>query len=209
MSTFSTPIPHGTALERLTPSAPLPATTPPLRLAGDPLMWIGVPAGTAIAAFATGIVVNVQAPSVAGITASACTIFQLSPLPQANAAAFNAIPGGLPVQIVIANGSVSSPATDELLLAGGGLVTAPAGSGSTAFVAVAFQDRLCRDALTWAEAVNSNHVPQEIFEQVKKQLSDEELIDLTLAVGNLNTWNKLNIALSPMKPGSYTVGQFG
>jgi AhpD family alkylhydroperoxidase len=64
-------------------------------------------------------------------------------------------------------------------------------------------------ALTWAEAVNSNHVPQEIFEQVKKQLSDEELIDLTLAVGNLNTWNKLNIALSPMKPGSYTVGQFG
>jgi AhpD family alkylhydroperoxidase len=64
-------------------------------------------------------------------------------------------------------------------------------------------------ALAWAEAANSNHVPQEIFEQVKKQLSDEELIDLTLAVGNLNTWNKLNIALSPMKPGSYTVGQFG
>jgi AhpD family alkylhydroperoxidase len=64
-------------------------------------------------------------------------------------------------------------------------------------------------ALMWAEAVNSNHVPQEIFEQVKKHLSDEELIDLTLAVGNLNTWNKLNIALSPMKPGSYTVGQFG
>ena len=64
-------------------------------------------------------------------------------------------------------------------------------------------------ALAWAEAVNSNHVPQEIFEQAKKQLSDEELIDLTLAVGNLNTWNKMNIALSPMKPGSYTVGQFG
>ena len=66
-----------------------------------------------------------------------------------------------------------------------------------------------RAALTWAEAVNSNHVPQEIFDKVKTQLSDQELIDLTLAVGNLNTWNKLNIALSPMKPGSYTVGQFG
>lgn len=64
-------------------------------------------------------------------------------------------------------------------------------------------------ALLWAEAVNANNVPQETFEEVKKQLSDEELIDLTLAVGNLNTWNKLNIALSPMKPGSYTVGQFG
>jgi AhpD family alkylhydroperoxidase len=64
-------------------------------------------------------------------------------------------------------------------------------------------------ALAWAEAVNSHHVPQEIFDDVKEHLSDEELIDLTLAVGNLNTWNKLNIALSPMKPGSYTVGQFG
>ena len=64
-------------------------------------------------------------------------------------------------------------------------------------------------ALTWAEAVNSNHVPQEVFDQAKNQFSDEELIDLTLAVGGLNVWNKLNIALSPMKPGSYTVGQFG
>jgi AhpD family alkylhydroperoxidase len=66
-----------------------------------------------------------------------------------------------------------------------------------------------RAALAWAEGVNRNHVPQELFEEAKAQLSDEELIDLTLAVGNLNTWNKLNIALSPMKPGSYAVGQFG
>ena len=64
-------------------------------------------------------------------------------------------------------------------------------------------------ALTWAEAVNANHVPQEIFDAVKEHLSDEELIDLTLAIGNLVTWNKLNIALHPMKPGTYTVGQFG
>ena len=66
-----------------------------------------------------------------------------------------------------------------------------------------------RAAFTWAEAVNRNHVPQEIFDEVKKQLSDEELIDLTLAVSNINTWNKLNLAFSPLKPGSYSVGQFG
>jgi len=63
-------------------------------------------------------------------------------------------------------------------------------------------------ALAWAEAVNKNQVPQEIFDEVKKQLSDEELIDLTLAVCGINTWNKLNLAFSPLKTGSYQVGQF-
>jgi len=66
-----------------------------------------------------------------------------------------------------------------------------------------------RAALEWAEAVNSHHVPEEVYEQAKKHLSDKELFDLTLAVGIGATWNKLNIAFSPLKPGSYTVGQFG
>jgi AhpD family alkylhydroperoxidase len=63
-------------------------------------------------------------------------------------------------------------------------------------------------ALAWAEAVNSHHVPEEVFDEAKKHFSDEELFDLTLAVGTSATWNKLNIALLPVKPGSYTVGQF-
>ncbi len=66
-----------------------------------------------------------------------------------------------------------------------------------------------RAALTWAEAVNSAEVPQAIFDEVKDQFSDEELIDLTLAVTNINTWNRLNLAFHPVKPGTYTVGQFG
>lgn len=153
MTTFATPFPHGTALERVTPSAALPSTTPPLRFAGDPLMWIGVPAGTNVAAFATGIVSGVSAPNVAGVTTAPCTILQFSPLPQTNAAAFNAIAGGLPVQIVVVAGSLGSPATDDLLVAGALLATAPAGTGSTAWLAFAFGDRLCRDPLTWAEAI--------------------------------------------------------
>ena len=63
-------------------------------------------------------------------------------------------------------------------------------------------------ALAWAEAVNQNHVTQEVFEEVRKQLSGEELIDLTLAVAAVSTWNKLNLAFAPLEPGSYAVGQF-
>jgi AhpD family alkylhydroperoxidase len=65
-----------------------------------------------------------------------------------------------------------------------------------------------RAALKWAEAVNSHHVPQDIFDEVKLHLSEDELIDITFAVGILGIWNKLNCSFFPMKPGSYTVGQF-
>lgn len=66
-----------------------------------------------------------------------------------------------------------------------------------------------RAAFEWAEAVNAKDVPQEVFERVKAHFTEEEMIDLTLAVGGINIWNRLNIAFHPMKPGSYTVGQFG
>ena len=62
-------------------------------------------------------------------------------------------------------------------------------------------------ALAWAEAVNAHHVPQEAFDDAKKHFSDEELIDLTLAVAGVSVWNKLNIAFSPLEPGSYATGQ--
>ena len=159
MTTFVTPLPHGTVLQRITPSALVPSAlapplaSPPLRFAGDPLMWIGVPAGTSIGAIATGIAVCVTASSADGLIAGPCTIVQLSPLPQMNAQAFNAIAGGLPVQMVVVSGSLGAPTTDDLIAAGAPLVTAPPGAGSTAFLAVAYQDRLCRDPLTWAEAI--------------------------------------------------------
>jgi len=158
MTTFVTPVAHGTVLQRLTPSAALPVdTTPALRFAGDPLMWIGLPPGTAVTAFATGAIVQTTAASVPGVVSSGCTIFQLSPLPQMNPQAFNAIQGGLPVQMLIVTGTVSAPATDDMLIAGVTLATAPGGSTSTAFLAFAFQDRVCRDPLSWAEAIASSN----------------------------------------------------
>jgi len=63
-------------------------------------------------------------------------------------------------------------------------------------------------ALTWAEAVTSCNVPDNIYLAVTAQFTDEELIDLTLAITTINTWNRFNLAF-PNEPGTYKVGQFG
>ncbi|MVM34132.1 carboxymuconolactone decarboxylase family protein [Spirosoma sp. HMF4905] len=67
-----------------------------------------------------------------------------------------------------------------------------------------------RAAFAWAEAVTACHVPDDVYSQAKGQFSDEELIDLTLAVTTINTWNRFNHAFMDITtPGSYRVGQFG
>ena len=67
-----------------------------------------------------------------------------------------------------------------------------------------------RAALAWAEAVTfvaEGHVPDEIYEEARREFSEEELIDLTLAVATINGWNRLNIAFRT-EAGSYRPGQF-
>ena len=155
MSTFNTPVTHGTMLERIVPSAAVPSD-PHLRFAQDPLCWIGVPQATVINAFATGAVARADGASngVPNNAGSQWIAFQLSPIPQLAPAAFKAIPGGLPVMLVIVAGSgIATPLADDLLIGGSPLVTAPAGGGSTAFFAFAFQDRICRDPLSALEAI--------------------------------------------------------
>lgn len=65
-----------------------------------------------------------------------------------------------------------------------------------------------RAALAWAEAVTNCDVADSIYSDAIKQFSDEELIDLTLAITTINTWNRINLAF-PNTPGTYKVGQFG
>jgi AhpD family alkylhydroperoxidase len=65
-----------------------------------------------------------------------------------------------------------------------------------------------RAALAWAEAVTQCHVPDEVYTRAKGQFSDEELIDLTLTITTINTYNRLNLAF-PTTPGTYQVGQYG
>lgn len=157
MTAFATPIASGLHLERVTHSAPVPD----LRFAGDPLMWLGVPPLTAINAFAMGTIARAGGLTngVLGI-AGAWTLFQVSPLPQRDPPAFKLIPGGLPVQLVIVMGTAPGvPDNDDCLQAGALVAKAPVVAGvveSTAFISFAFQDRLCRDPLTWAEAIASS-----------------------------------------------------
>jgi len=65
-----------------------------------------------------------------------------------------------------------------------------------------------RAALIWAEAVTKCDIPDAVYSEVSELFTEAELIDLTLAVTTINTWNRLNIAF-PNEPGSYRVGQFG
>jgi AhpD family alkylhydroperoxidase len=54
-----------------------------------------------------------------------------------------------------------------------------------------------RAALEWTEAltlVAENHVPDEVYERVRPHFTDEELVNLSLAITTINTWNRLNVA---------------
>jgi AhpD family alkylhydroperoxidase len=62
-----------------------------------------------------------------------------------------------------------------------------------------------RAALAWTEAVTriaEGHVPDEIYEATRKYFSEQELVNLTLAVTQINVWNRLSIAFRVV-PGSY------
>ncbi|HEX4001257.1 MAG TPA: carboxymuconolactone decarboxylase family protein [Candidatus Acidoferrales bacterium] len=62
-----------------------------------------------------------------------------------------------------------------------------------------------RAALEWTEALTriaEGHVPDEVYESVKKQFSPEELVNLSLAISAINTWNRLCIAFRSV-PGEY------
>lgn len=68
-----------------------------------------------------------------------------------------------------------------------------------------------RAALAWAEAVTSlpgREVPDNVYTDAREQFSDEELIDLTMAVTTVNTYNRINIAFR-VQGGSYQPGQHG
>jgi AhpD family alkylhydroperoxidase len=53
-----------------------------------------------------------------------------------------------------------------------------------------------RAALAWTEAitlVSQSHVPDEVYEQVRKQFSEKEIVDLTMVIIAINGWNRLAI----------------
>jgi AhpD family alkylhydroperoxidase len=71
-----------------------------------------------------------------------------------------------------------------------------------------FTDRE-RAALALTEAitlVGEGHVPDAVYEEARKSFSDEELVNLTMAIITINGWNRLAITFR-FVPGQYTPGK--
>ena len=54
-----------------------------------------------------------------------------------------------------------------------------------------------RAALEWTESLTNvaqSHVPDDVWERVQPHFTPEEIVDLTLLVGAINSWNRLAIA---------------
>jgi len=65
-----------------------------------------------------------------------------------------------------------------------------------------------RAALEWTEAltlVAETRVPDDVYERVREQFSEDELVHLSLAIVAINGWNRLNVAARTM-PGTYVAG---
>lgn len=63
-----------------------------------------------------------------------------------------------------------------------------------------------RAALLWTEKltlISLDHVPDDVYEQVRPHFTDAELANLTLAVATINAWNRFAITFRS-EPGHYT-----
>lgn len=62
-----------------------------------------------------------------------------------------------------------------------------------------------RAALEWTEAltlISTNHAPDELYKRVRAHFSEDEIVNLSLAVIGINAWNRLAIAFRAV-PGTY------
>jgi AhpD family alkylhydroperoxidase len=66
-----------------------------------------------------------------------------------------------------------------------------------------FTDRE-RAALAWVEAITriGGGVPDDLYEETRKEFAEKELVDLTWAAAAINAWNRVSISMRAV-PGSY------
>lgn len=58
-------------------------------------------------------------------------------------------------------------------------------------------------ALAWTEAVTlvaASRVPDDVYAEARAQFTEAELVNLTLAIGVINTWNRLNVSFRVVHP---------
>jgi AhpD family alkylhydroperoxidase len=76
----------------------------------------------------------------------------------------------------------------------------------------AFYSARERAALAWCEALtqlpaHDQSVPDALYAEARAQFDEKELVDLTLLVTLINSWNRINIAARP-EVGDYRPGMF-
>lgn len=62
-----------------------------------------------------------------------------------------------------------------------------------------------RAALEWTEAltvISENDVPGSLYDEVRKYFTEKEMVDLSIAIVAINSWNRLAIGFRTV-PGSY------
>jgi AhpD family alkylhydroperoxidase len=60
-----------------------------------------------------------------------------------------------------------------------------------------------RAALAWPEAVtliSRTHAPDAIYEEARRHFTEEELVKLTVAIGAINSWNRIAIGFRSVHP---------
>jgi AhpD family alkylhydroperoxidase len=62
-----------------------------------------------------------------------------------------------------------------------------------------------RAALAWTEAITNiqqGHAPDAVYEEARREFTEAELVRLTLAIAQINTWNRISIGFR-VEPGTY------
>lgn len=72
-----------------------------------------------------------------------------------------------------------------------------------------YTEKECQ-ALAWAEAntlIHQQEISDDLYASVRKYFSEEQLVDLTLIITTINSWNRIALSFKP-EVGSYQVGDF-
>ncbi|HEX6013749.1 MAG TPA: hypothetical protein VFY87_18510 [Geminicoccaceae bacterium] len=48
--------------------------------------------------------------------------------------------------------------------------------------------------------ISQTHAPDAVYEQVRQQFAEDELVKLTLLVGTINAWNRIAIGFRSVHP---------
>ena len=77
--------------------------------------------------------------------------------------------------------------------------------GLTAWSETPFYTDRERAALAWTEAltlISETHAPDDVYEQARRHFSELEMMNLTMAIVTINSWNRLALGFR-IVPGTY------